>query len=87
MAAAEYNYSGGDPTSAPRRTLVVTPADSELEYLTRTIRSSAAGVIKVTNADGTTCLANFAAGETRVMCVRQIWSTGTTVVGVIEASY
>ena len=86
MATQDYNFINGDVTAAPSRTLVMTPADVDLEFYTRAIRANAAGVIKVTNADGTICLANFLAGETRIMRVRQIWATGTTATG-IEASF
>ena len=83
-----YSVVEGDVTASPLRTLVITPADTDIpDYDTRTIRANTAGVIRVTNADGTECLANFLAGETRVMCVRRIWAAGTTVAGVIEASF
>ena len=81
----------GDVTASPIRTLNVTPANTDLaDYDTRTIRANTAGVIAVVNADGTTCLANFLAGETRVMCVRQISianAAGTTTCTGIEAGF
>lgn len=84
--AGLYTVAGGDVTASPRRTLNITPADSDLDFLTRSIRANGAGVIAVVNADGTTATCNFLAGETRVMSVSQIKSTGTTATG-IEASF
>lgn len=44
------------------------------------IRSAAAGTLKVTNMDGTTCTMQFTAGETRPCAVKRIWSTGTVTI-------
>lgn len=81
-----YTVEAGNVLASPRRTLNITPADTDLDFWTRWIRANGAGVIAVINADGSTCTANFAAGETRVMCVKQIKSTGTTATG-IEAGF
>lgn len=40
------------------------------------IRSTVAGSIKVTNANGKTAVMNFTAGESRPAHVVRIWSTG-----------
>lgn len=86
-----YSVTEGDVTASPLRTRNITPANTDLaDYDTRAIRANGAGVIAVVNADGTTCLANFLAGETRIMCVRQISvsnAAGTTTATGIEASF
>ena len=75
-------------TAPPRHVKVITPSDSEpLANATRAIRANTAGVIKVETVGSETTLANFLAGETRIMCVTKIWATGTTVSGDIEAMW
>jgi hypothetical protein len=75
-------------TSPAQGVVVVTPSDTNpLRNPTRAIRANTAGVIKCTFVDGTTALCNFAAGETRPISAVIIWSTGTTVSGVIEGMY
>lgn len=74
--------SNNELTLPPKRTVAITISDTEeLPYFSRTIRANVAGTITVINADGTTLAAKFAAGETRVMAVRQIKAAGTTVNG------
>ena len=87
MASVQFMAVGnGDVTAPPYRTIAITPANTDFDYLTRAIRANAAGVIAVVNGDGSTATLNFLAGETRVLAVRQISSTGTTATG-IEASF
>jgi len=87
MAIGYHAITDGDYASPPRRGESITPSDTvELNYITRSVRANAAGVIKVTWADGAIQTCNFLAGETRQMGVRLIWATGTTATG-IEANF
>ena len=63
--------------------LTVTPSDTvDLTKVVRAIRANTAGTVQITSIDGTTCLLNFWAGETRPVGATRIWATNTTATGI-----
>ena len=69
------------------KVVVVTPSDTiDLVYTARAIRANTAGTIQITCPDGTQCVCNFLAGETRKIMASRIWATSTTATG-IEAMF
>jgi hypothetical protein len=63
---------------------LITPADANLAKGARAFRSPAAGVIKVTTADGQVLVHPVAQGEVVKLMVNKIWATGTTA-GIVSA--
>ena len=82
----DYKTSGLTSFSAIG-VISVTPSDTvDLTKFARAIRANAAGTIKITCYDESFATLNFLAGETRAICARRIWATGTTATG-IEGMY
>ena len=75
MAAANVVPSPGPATKA----YTITPADSELTDWLRAIYVGGAGNVKVTTtSDDAVTFSGVPAGTVLPICVKQIWSTGTT---------
>ncbi len=66
---------------------LVTPSDTdELEYVTRAIRITGSGTLKVVNAAGRTLTfpdGALAAGIAHSIRVRKVFATGTTATGIM----
>ena len=62
---------------------LVIPSDSaDLAIMTRYIRATTAGNIRITGADGVDVVCAFAAGETRAIRAKKIWATNTSSTGI-----
>ena len=62
---------------------LITPSDSALlPVAVRALRANGAGTIQVLTRANNTQVMNFAAGETRVVRVLQVFVTNTTATGI-----
>jgi hypothetical protein len=85
MAVDRFKLTGL-PTllTDPEHAYAITPADgTELDYVTRFLSATVAGVAKITTLGGEEVIIPLAAGvQTRVRAVK-VWATGTTATGIV----
>lgn len=86
MAATEiFPMAGDKPFYSARRAFAVTPHNSnELTYVTKALYVGTTGDVKVTMYDGTAVtFTAVPAGAILPICVKVIWSTGTTASNIV----
>lgn len=73
--------------SPPRHCALVTPSDTDdLTYVARGLSFATAGAVKVTTAGGETVTipsGALAAGAIHPLCVKKVFSTGTTAASIV----
>lgn len=82
----DFKYGPGLITAPALSGFAITPSDSaDLPggNFTRGILVGVGGNLKVTYQDGSVdTLPNLIAGVVHALCVRRVWSTGTTATGI-----
>ena len=75
------------PDSCAGSAVAITPADSDLSAVQRSLYIGSAGNLKVTTVNGhEVTFSNVVAGSILPVTVKRVWSTGTTASSIIGLS-
>lgn len=84
MTATAHNHEGNGNINPPKVGFSITPSDAnDLADSTRMIRVDGAGTLKVDMVGSGTLTFTMTAGEWLPICVKKVYSTGTTATGIV----